>query len=133
VKIVLDSNVIIAAFAVRGLCAELFEVCLLEHEIILSDHILQKVRKNLLRKIHLPPKATDSIISYLRDITEIVDPLEVDDPLSVDKKDRKVLGTAVAANAAFLVTGDRVLLAIKRFRGLKIATPRGLWEFLRRL
>lgn len=33
-KLVLDSNVIVAAFATRGLCGSLFEYCLESHEVI---------------------------------------------------------------------------------------------------
>ena len=34
-KVVLDANVIVAAFASRGLCEAILELCLSEHEIIL--------------------------------------------------------------------------------------------------
>jgi hypothetical protein len=34
---VLDANVVVAAFAVRGLCEPVFELCLDSHEILLSE------------------------------------------------------------------------------------------------
>ena len=39
-KIVLDANVIIAAFAARGLCESIMEVCLSDHEIFKKRKIL---------------------------------------------------------------------------------------------
>lgn len=39
-----------------------------------------------------------------------------------DLEDDLVLGTAVAANAEFLVTGDKGLLAIGEFQGVRIVT-----------
>ena len=42
-KIVLDANVIIAAFAARGLCESVMEVCLSEHQIALSDDLLNEI------------------------------------------------------------------------------------------
>ena len=42
-KIVLDENVIIAAFAARGLCESVMEVCLSGHEIVLSNGLLDEI------------------------------------------------------------------------------------------
>ena len=44
-KIVLDANVIIAAFAARGLCESIMEVCLSEHEIVLSDDLFDEIQR----------------------------------------------------------------------------------------
>ena len=42
-KIVLDTEVIIVAFAARGLCESIMELCLREHEIVLSDDLLDEI------------------------------------------------------------------------------------------
>jgi predicted nucleic acid-binding protein len=42
-------------------------------------------------------------------------------------EDDLILATAVAANATYLVTGDRKLRAVGNFRGVTILSPR---EFL---
>jgi predicted nucleic acid-binding protein len=44
-----------------------------------------------------------------------------------DDEDDKVIGTAVAANADIIVTGDKGLLALKAFQGIPIVSAR---EFL---
>ena len=44
-RVVFDSNVLIAAFATHGLCHSLFEICLRSHEIVISDFILSEVEK----------------------------------------------------------------------------------------
>lgn len=41
-KLVRDTNVILAAFATRGLCAEIFEIAIIDHEIYCSDFILKE-------------------------------------------------------------------------------------------
>ena len=66
-KVVLDTNVIVAAFAARGLCAELFKVCLSKYEIILSEYILLEVSKNLTKKIKLPQAIVEEILHFLRE------------------------------------------------------------------
>lgn len=44
-KVLLDTNVIIAAFASRGLSADVLELCLSDHTVITSEHILSEVRE----------------------------------------------------------------------------------------
>lgn len=53
-RVVLDANVIIAAFAARGLCEAVLELCLSDHDIIVSRHLLDEVRRHVVGKIKLP-------------------------------------------------------------------------------
>ncbi len=43
-KVVLDTNVLIAALISRGACADLLEHCVLRHTIVSSDVILSELR-----------------------------------------------------------------------------------------
>lgn len=36
-KIILDANVVVAAFASRGLCEAVFKLCIDSHDLILSE------------------------------------------------------------------------------------------------
>jgi putative PIN family toxin of toxin-antitoxin system len=130
-RIVLDTNVLLAAFASRGLCAELFEVCLSGNTIILSQHILSEMRKALMKKIKLPPDTGDAIIGYLKDTSEIVPPDLLDSSICRDKSDIAIIGTAVRGNAGFIITGDEDLLSLKRYKGIKIVNPREYWNILK--
>ncbi len=40
-----------------------------------------------------------------------------------DPEDNKLIECALTPNAEFIITGDKVLLSIKQFRGIKINTP----------
>ncbi|MDH5203347.1 MAG: putative toxin-antitoxin system toxin component, PIN family [Nitrospirota bacterium] len=130
-KAVLDTNVIIAAFASRGLCAELFEVCLVDHTIVISEHILSEIQKKLIEKIHLPQSTDQNIIDYLRSIAEIFEPEHVES-VCRDKDDNKIIGTALAGSARFIITGDGDLLSLKKYKGVRIINPREYWSLLRK-
>lgn len=130
-RVVLDTNVIIAAFSARGLCAEVFEVCLEGHTIVISEHILSETKENLVAKIHLPRAVVQEIIQYLRDVTEIVEPEVVDKPVCRDKSDDRIIGTALGGDADFIITGDKDLLVLKKYKGIKMVTPREFWKHLR--
>ena len=64
-KVVLDANVLIAAFAARGLCEALFELCLEKHEIAASAALLEEVKEKLTAKIKLPGETVVEIVRFL--------------------------------------------------------------------
>ncbi|MBI4745392.1 MAG: putative toxin-antitoxin system toxin component, PIN family [Deltaproteobacteria bacterium] len=130
-RVVLDTNVIIAAFAARGLCAEVFEICLSDHTVILSEHILSETYEKLIKKVRLPQDSAQNIIDYLRDTAEVVEPELVDESVCRDKDDTRVIGAALKGKAKFIITGDDDLLVIKSYKGVKIITPREFWGVLR--
>ena len=130
-RVVLDTNVIVAAFAARGLCAEVFEVCVSGHSIVLSEHILSETQDKLIKKVKLTKKAALAIIDYLRGIAEIVTPVRLDKSICRDKDDVIIIGTAISGLANFIITGDEDLLILKTYKDVKIVTPRQFWSSIR--
>ena len=98
-RLVIDSNVIIAAFAVRGLCQALFEYCLESHNVILCESIIKEVKKNLREKIKVPAPIVSEIEIYLRESTSVERPAPVDPGIFKDKSDLPVLGVAHATDS----------------------------------
>ncbi len=131
-KVVLDTNVIVAAFAARGLCADLYELCIAEHRVILSKPMLEEVSRNLARKVKLPPTLAANIVHYLQSEAEIVEPAKVRENACRDKSDLMVLGTAEAGKADAIVTGDKDLLILHKFRTTPILSPRDFWSLQRK-
>jgi len=129
-KIVLDSNVIIAAFAARGLCESIMEVCLSDHEIALSDDLFDEILRNLRRRIKLPTNVVDNIGELLREHSNTSIPLPLASDVCRDPDDIKNLGLAVASNADYIVTGDKDLLVLKSFQGIPILNPRSFSDIL---
>jgi uncharacterized protein len=41
VRVFLDTNVLVSAFATRGLCADLLELVLLEHDLVLGRWVIE--------------------------------------------------------------------------------------------
>ena len=129
-KIVLDANVIIAAFATRGLCESIMEVCLSEHETVLSDGLLDEILRNLRLKIKLPANIVDNIGEFLREHANISIPATLPSDVCRDPDDIKILGLAVASNADYIVTGDKDLLVLKSFQSIPILNPRSFSDIL---
>jgi len=130
VKVVLDTNVLLAAFATRGLCEALFSACLASHQIVLSDHILKELRRHLRGKLKISASHADAIVAFLSEHASIVQPAKVPANACRDRSDLAVLGTAAAAKADVLVTGDRDLLDLGEFQGIPILSPRAFHAHL---
>jgi len=130
-RVVLDSNVIIAAFATRGLCQALFEYCLENHEVFVCESILREISVKFVRKIGVPKILAAEIGSYIRASVEVVTPDAVPPDICRDKRDLVVLGIAVASNSEYIIAGDKDLLSLIRYETVKIVAPRTFWEIAR--
>ncbi len=130
-RIFLDTNVLVAAFASRGLCADLLALVFAEHELLVGERLLGELRAVLERKIGLPRKTLDEIEELLR--AQAVDLVRVERAaeLAVEPDDAWILAEASAALAEAFVTGDRELLAAALDLPYPRLTPRELWQRLR--
>jgi len=122
-RIVLDTNVLIAALIARGVCSDLLEHCVQQHEIVASDFILAELRKNLVHKFKYSAQDSEEAVDLLRSRMEVVVPAALESPVCRDADDDAVLGTAIAGSAACIVTGDKDLLVIKRYHAIDIIRP----------
>jgi putative PIN family toxin of toxin-antitoxin system len=131
-KLVLDSNVIIAAFAARGLCHSLLEVCLCDHTIFLSDYLINEIINNLGKKLKLPDQIIEEIISFLKNHTEIVSPQPLEKRICRDQDDDHVISLATSVKSDYIISGDNDLLAIKKYKSINILTPRDFWNLMQK-
>lgn len=130
-RIFLDTNVLVSAFASRGLCADLFELVLLDHDLVLGEQVISELGRALRRKLRLPESIAEEMVAFVSgEASQVVSRSQ---PLNakVDRGDARVLGEALSARADVIVTGDAALLKLGAVQGTKIVSPRGLWEMLR--
>jgi putative PIN family toxin of toxin-antitoxin system len=130
VRILLDSNVLLAAFGTHGLCEALVEVCLERHVLVCSDHILAELERYLASKFGVPAREVREIVRFVREHSEVVEPSAVPKGACPDPGDLPVLGTAVSGSVDLLATGDAALLALKSYEGTPIVTVRACFERL---
>jgi uncharacterized protein len=131
VRVLLDTNVLVSAFATRGLCADVLRVVIAKHELVVGEVVLQELCKVLLEKFRVPPEHVAQVEDLLRSY-EIVPRTEAMDALELrDKADRWVLANARAGNVDVIVTGDADLLDVAGKAGVRIISPREFWNELR--
>jgi uncharacterized protein len=130
-RVVLDTNILLAAFASRGLCEALFSACLQSHTILLSEHILTELHRHLVGKVRMSARQAREIEDFLRAHAELIVPAPMPRDSCRDADDLPILGTAIAAAADALVTGDKDLLTLRRINQIPILAPREFYELFK--
>lgn len=128
-RLVLDTNVLIAAFISHGVCHELVEYCILHHEVITSAFIQDEFQKTLLQKFKLSRADVIKAHQLLSQRLTQVRHLKLDKPVCRDRDDDAILGTAVAGHCRCIVTGDKDLLALRRYHSIDILAPADFWRY----
>lgn len=130
-RVFLDTNVIVAAVATRGLCSDVLHAVLAEHVLVVGETVLSELGTVLGRKLGVPPGIVREVVAFLGREGEVVAEapglqIRIRDPADV-----AILAEAAGGRADVLVTGDRDLLAVAKKAPFRIVDPRGLWEQLR--
>ena len=131
-RVFLDTNVLVSAFATRGLCADVFRHILAEHDLIIGEVVIVELRRVLRDRIKIPAPVITSIEQLLRDQIVVPKPSEPHSLPIRDAADRWVLASAAAGKADVLVTGDSDLLDMASQSPIKIVDPRGFWTMVRK-
>ena len=131
-KVVLDVNILASAsvFPDRKPAIVLRMAMENDSELIFSEPIMKRLSIVLTRRYFAERLSDASRLRFLDDLRFASD-MEEPDPavrgVAPDLEDDLVLGTAVAAHADFLVTGDKRFLALKEYHGVRIVSAE---EFL---
>ncbi|MGH8195248.1 MAG: putative toxin-antitoxin system toxin component, PIN family [Woeseiaceae bacterium] len=130
-KVALDTNVLVSAVATRGLCADIFNLVLAEHQLVVGETVLAELKRVLRQKMRVPSETVQEFDALLRREAIVAGKAKALTVTIRDKSDVPVLAEAVGGGAEILVTGDRDLLEITGKLPIRILTPRGFWQQLR--
>lgn len=130
-RVCLDTNVLVAAFATRGLCADVLRSVLAEHDLVIGEVMLTELRRTLATKFKVPADRIAAVEAVLRSAPVIPKPMAPSPLVIRDPADRWIVATAVAGTADVLVTGDRDLLVVAADSPIPILDPRAFWDLLR--
>jgi len=129
-RVVFDSNVLIAAllFPEGRAAAAVKNILDGSDELVLSPPILREILSVLARKFSRDREELSRVAVVLGEMGEIVNPSR---RLTVfrDEPDNRILECAVEGKADVIVTGDKAMLAIGEYGGIRLIT---LAEYLDR-
>jgi len=129
-KIVLDTNVFISGIFFSGPPTQILRAWKNKRlQIILSQDILieyQRVAESLTLKY--PSIDILPIIELVTVHGQFVDTKNVDITVCEDPDDNKFIECAIASDTKIIVSGDKHLLKLKGFKGIKVHKPREFVE-----
>lgn len=131
-KFVLDTNVLVSALiSTSGNPALLLDKAGESYTLFISKDILKEFEAVISRdKFDFTDEEINTIIEAVVSFSEVVNPAIKLDVIRSDPDDNKILECAVACDASYIVSGDRHLLELKEYSGIKIITPKAALELL---
>ncbi|MGD0630162.1 MAG: putative toxin-antitoxin system toxin component, PIN family [Terracidiphilus sp.] len=134
-RVVLDTNVVVSALLWSGVPRRLLRT-LAESDVLLfsSTSLLAELtdvlsRAKFEKRIALLHSTSEEFVDLYAGCVLIVRPISVP-RLAPDPDDDLVIGTALAAEAALIVTGDKPLLSVGTCEGGRIVTVREAIEII---
>ena len=125
-RAVFDTNIYVSAFAIPGGRAEAALLKAVEGEVrlVISKPIIHELLDVLARKFGRDAEELARVAVFLAELAEVVQPRRKIEMLS-DDTDNRILECAIAGRAEVIVTGDRAMLKLGEYQGVRIMTLRG--------
>ena len=124
-KVVFDTNILVSALLYPGGRGEAALLRILQErdELVLSRPILDELLGVLARKFARDAEELARVAVFLGELALMVRPARHLRVLK-DAPDNRILECAVAGRAKAIVTGDRAMLALHEYRGVRVLSLR---------
>jgi len=134
-RILLDINVLASAMITKGKPKELWlKAVKQEYDLISSRRIVSDFLEVISRKKFQHYVKEKDIVDFLEAFNTTAKLVDVESKLKVIKQDPDddvILATAYDGNADYIVSGDKHLLKLKEFRGIKIVSASEMLDLLK--
>jgi len=137
IRVVVYTNVLVSGIiSPHGPPRKILDLAIKETiEIVTSNVINIEVlkvlhREHIYNKYHLTEETIDSITSFLYEGTIMTSDELIIVEIKDDPEDNKFLACAIEGRADYIVSGDKHLLSLKVFRGIKILNPKDFLEII---
>jgi uncharacterized protein len=123
--VVLDTNILISALVFPGGQAEAAVMRILSgaDRLAISKELLGELLTVLARKFNRDREELSRVALWISELAEWVTPARRINAV-VDEPDNQVLECALAARASVIVSGDKALLRLQFFEGVRIVSLR---------
>jgi putative PIN family toxin of toxin-antitoxin system len=125
-KVVLDTNLLISALGWKGKPREIFDKAIRgKFKLVISTKQLAELSETMdYPKLGFTEEQKLRFLALVLEISSLIEPKEKLTIIKEDPDDNEVLECAVSCNADYIISGDRHLLKLKEFKGIKILTAK---------
>ncbi len=120
-KVVFDTNVFISAIVISGGQSEkaILRIAEGRDSLLISRPIINEILSVLSKKFSRDGEEISRVAVYLADLAKLVHPSKVVNVLR-DGPDNRIIECALGGKADVIVTGDKEMLALKEYLGIRI-------------
>jgi len=126
VRVVVDTNVLLSGIFFSGPPARILQAWQeKEIQLVLSEEILTEYQDAASELTSQYPNVdVEPILSLIAIHSELIESISLTETVCDDPDDDKFIACALAAEAEFIVTGDKALLRTTGYRDVQIIKPR---------
>ena len=123
--VTLDTNVIISSFLTPGKSREIIDLAARRKILVFSSPQLEEeLIKTLRGKLkYSDEELSQALISFKEIVYKYVYPKNKLKVIAQDETDNRIIEAGVEGKAEYIVTGDKHLLKIGKYKGIKILSP----------
>lgn len=127
-KILFDTNVLVAAFLRGSSSYDVIEQAIHEHEIYYTTFIIAEFRRVFKNKFHYSVPIINEFVVFIEKFFIKGITADVIENICRDSDDDQVLADGVINGINVIITGDRDLLDLKIHKGIRIIRPNEYWN-----
>ena len=129
-RVFLDTNVLAAGFATRGLCSDIIRETLENHQMVTSTGILSELQRILHDKFKVPSEQVDEVLDLIHSCGELAEANPESSYDISDPDDVPHLSAAEVGECGYFVTGDKELWKLSPLGAMQVLSPRDFWKAL---
>jgi len=131
IKVVADTNILFSAMFWKGNEAKNLKLAEGEIKLLTSPALLDELRRVLMHEeLGLDERTIGENVQYVLSTAELVSPRRMVKVIREDPSDNRVLECALEGSAKYVISGDKHLLRLKKFRGIRIVRAKEFLDIL---
>lgn len=130
-KILFDTNVLISAFMAfkkGSICYDIIDHAIEDHDLCYTAFIIDEFKRVFKEDFHYPESVINEFIAFITKFFTKGDTADSAENICRDPKDNQVLADAVTNDMDIIITGDKDLLELENYKGIKIIAPQDYWN-----
>lgn len=127
-KILFDTNVLISAFMVNGVCYEVVHDSIDQHELYYTDFIIGEFKKVFKDDLHFSEAVIKEFTAFIEKFFMKGNTASKVEDVCKDKDDNQLLADAGLNGIDIIITGDKEVLNLKTYKSIRIISPVEYWR-----
>ena len=127
-KLFFDTNVIISGFVTKGYSFDVIKDAIYKRQVYYTAQMLTELQRILPSKFSLSDDILHFVLSIIKKYFIKAETSNAVDSVCRDADDDQLLADALANGIELIITGDKDLLILEKYKGIRIISPKEYWS-----